>query len=33
MAEVEAAAAFHCGALVTEPEASGAPPDAGQDGQ
>jgi acetoin utilization deacetylase AcuC-like enzyme len=33
MAEVEAAAAFHCGAFVTEPEASGAPPDAGQDGQ
>lgn len=32
LAEVEAAAAFHRGAFVTEPEASAAPPDAAQDG-
>ncbi|MBB3331788.1 acetoin utilization deacetylase AcuC-like enzyme [Halomonas campaniensis] len=33
MAEVEAAAAFHRSAFVTEPEASAAPPDAGRDCQ
>jgi acetoin utilization deacetylase AcuC-like enzyme len=33
LAEVEAAAAFHRGAFVAEPEASAAPPDAAQDGR
>ncbi|MGM0983747.1 MAG: histone deacetylase family protein [Pseudomonadota bacterium] len=33
LAEVEAAAAFHCGAFVTEPEASASPPETGQERQ